>query len=157
MIGWHHQLNGREFEQTQGDSEAQGGQTHCSPWGHKKSDATQRLNNTISLWKGDMLSFFNLLLYTTGLSSSFILVFKIIGVITTGEGNDYLLHYSCLENSMDRGAWQHIVHGVTKSQTKCSINTFTPLKSPPETLYSYITIIINLPIFLKKFFLLHTL
>ena len=104
-----------------------------------------------------MLSFFNLLLYTTGLSSSFILVFKIIGVITTGEGNDYLLHYSCLENSMDRGAWQHIVHGVTKSQTKCSINTFTPLKSPPETLYSYITIIINLPIFLKKFFLLHTL
>ena len=27
------------------------------------------------------------------------------------------LHYSCLENSMDRGAWQATVHGVTKSQT----------------------------------------
>ena len=27
------------------------------------------------------------------------------------------LQYSCLENSMDRGAWQAIVHGVTKSQT----------------------------------------
>ena len=30
-----------------------------------------------------------------------------------GEGNDYLLQYSCLENSMDRGAWKAIVHGVT--------------------------------------------
>ena len=34
-----------------------------------------------------------------------------------GEGNGNLLQYSCLENSMDRGAWQAIVHGVTKSQT----------------------------------------
>ena len=35
----------------------------------------------------------------------------------TGEGNDYPLQYSCLENSMDRGAWRAIVHGVTKGQT----------------------------------------
>ena len=33
-----------------------------------------------------------------------------------GEGNGYPLQYSCLENSMDRGAWQATVHGVTKSQ-----------------------------------------
>ena len=33
-----------------------------------------------------------------------------------GEENDYLLQYSCLENSMDRGAWHTTVHGVTKSQ-----------------------------------------
>ena len=33
-----------------------------------------------------------------------------------GEGNDYPFQYSCLENSMDRGAWQATVHGVTKSQ-----------------------------------------
>ena len=33
-----------------------------------------------------------------------------------GEGNGNSLQYSCLENSMDRGAWQAIVHGVTKSQ-----------------------------------------
>ena len=32
-----------------------------------------------------------------------------------GEGNGYLLQYSCLENSMNRGAWQAIVHGVAKS------------------------------------------
>ena len=34
-----------------------------------------------------------------------------------GEGNDNLLQYSCLENTMDRGAWWATVHGVTKSQT----------------------------------------
>ena len=34
-----------------------------------------------------------------------------------GEGNSYSLQYSCLENSRDRGAWQAIVHGVTKTQT----------------------------------------
>ena len=31
-----------------------------------------------------------------------------------GEGNGYPLQYSCLENSMDRGAWQTTVHGVAK-------------------------------------------
>ena len=34
-----------------------------------------------------------------------------------GEGNGNLLHYSCLENSMDRGAWRAAVLGVPKSQT----------------------------------------
>ena len=34
-----------------------------------------------------------------------------------GEENSYLLQYSCLENSMDRGAWWATVHGVAKNQT----------------------------------------
>ena len=34
------------------------------------------------------------------------------------ERNGYSLQYSCLENSMDRGAWQAIVHGATKSLTQ---------------------------------------
>ena len=37
-----------------------------------------------------------------------------------GEGNGNPLQYSCLENSMDRGAWQATVHGVTKSWTRLS-------------------------------------
>ena len=37
-----------------------------------------------------------------------------------GEGNSYPLQYSCLENSMDRGAWRAIVHGVAKSWTQLS-------------------------------------
>ena len=35
-----------------------------------------------------------------------------------GEGNGYPLKYSCLENSMDRGAWWAPVHGVAKSRTR---------------------------------------
>ena len=35
-----------------------------------------------------------------------------------GEGDGNPLQYSCLENSMDRGAWQATVHGVAKSQTR---------------------------------------
>ena len=35
-----------------------------------------------------------------------------------GEGNGNPLHYSCLENPMDRGAWWATVHGVAKSQTR---------------------------------------
>ena len=45
MVGWYHQLNGQEFEQTQGDSERQGSLACCSLWGHKESDTTERLNN----------------------------------------------------------------------------------------------------------------
>ena len=36
---------------------------------------------------------------------------------SSGEGNGNLLQYSCLGNSMDRGAWQATVYGVAKSQT----------------------------------------
>ena len=38
--------------------------------------------------------------------------------LVPGEGNDYPLQYSQLENSLDRGAWWATVHGVTKSQTQ---------------------------------------
>ena len=42
-----------------------------------------------------------------------------------GKKNDNSLQYSCLENPMDRGAWWATVHGVAKSQTCLSNNTFT--------------------------------
>ena len=42
-----------------------------------------------------------------------------------GEGNGNPLQYSCLENSMDRGAWQATVQGITKSQTQLSEHTHT--------------------------------
>ena len=35
MVGWHHWLNGHEFEKTQRDSEGQGNLACCNPWGHK--------------------------------------------------------------------------------------------------------------------------
>ena len=42
-----------------------------------------------------------------------------------GEGNGNPLQYSCLENPVDRGAWQAAVHGVTKSRIRLSVFTFT--------------------------------
>ena len=47
MIGWHHQLNGHEFEQAPGDGDGQGSLACCSPWGHKESDMTAQLNNNM--------------------------------------------------------------------------------------------------------------
>ena len=49
-----------------------------------------------------------------------------------GEGNSYPLQYSGLENFMDRGAWQAIVHGVAKSQTRMSNFHFTSFHSIPQ-------------------------
>ena len=40
--------------------------------------------------------------------------------ISSGEGNGNPLQYSCLENSMDGGAWQATVHGITRSRTRLS-------------------------------------
>ena len=48
MVGWHHWLNGHEFEQSPGDSEGQGSLVCCSLWGHKESDMTEWLNNNSS-------------------------------------------------------------------------------------------------------------
>ena len=49
MVGRHHQLNGREFEQAPGDDEGQGSLACFSPWGRKESDTTERLNNNNSV------------------------------------------------------------------------------------------------------------
>ena len=45
MVGWHHQLNGCDFEQTPGDSEGQRSLACCRPRGCKESNTTERLNN----------------------------------------------------------------------------------------------------------------
>ena len=42
MVGWQHQLNGHEFEQTLGDGEEQRSLVCCSPWGHKELDMTEQ-------------------------------------------------------------------------------------------------------------------
>ena len=45
MVGWHHQLNGHEFEQALEVGDGQGSLACCSPWGPKESDMTERLNS----------------------------------------------------------------------------------------------------------------
>jgi len=45
MVGWHHQLNGHEFEQDTRVGEGQGSLACCNPRGRKELDMTERLNN----------------------------------------------------------------------------------------------------------------
>ena len=61
MVGWHHQLNGNEFEQALGDGDEQGSLVRCSLWSHKELDTTGRLNNDNSLLmrdRGESVSLF---------------------------------------------------------------------------------------------------
>ena len=44
IVGWHHWLNGHEFEQALSDGEGQGSLTCCSPWGRKELEVTEQLN-----------------------------------------------------------------------------------------------------------------
>ena len=44
MVGWHHQLDGHEFEWAPGVGDGQGSLVSCSPWSHKESDTTRQLN-----------------------------------------------------------------------------------------------------------------
>ena len=45
MVGWHHRLNGHEFEQFLRDGEGQGKLVCYNPWGHKELDMTEQLSN----------------------------------------------------------------------------------------------------------------
>ena len=44
MVGWHHPLDGHEFEQALGNGEGKGSQECCSPWGCRELDTTEQLN-----------------------------------------------------------------------------------------------------------------
>ena len=82
--------------------------------GHKKSNMTEWL----SLWTS---------LVAQSVKSAYSV--RDLGLIPgsgrcPGEGNSYLLQYSCVENFMHRGAWWATIHGVTKSRAQLSDFTF---------------------------------
>ena len=79
MAGWHHWLNGHEFEWTPGVGDGQGGLACCDSWGRKESDMTERLNWTelnwitgfiLSKYIGDYLNIWLLNVYRIMLSYS---------------------------------------------------------------------------------------
>ena len=49
IVGWHHWLNGHEFEEALGDGDGQASLACCSPWSRKQSDKTERLHNNKSV------------------------------------------------------------------------------------------------------------
>ena len=53
MVGWHHGLNGHEFEQVLGDGEGCRSLACYSIWGHKELDMTEQLNNNIVIKGGE--------------------------------------------------------------------------------------------------------
>ena len=56
MAGWHHRLNGHEFEWTPGVGDGQGGLACCDSWGHKELDTTEWLNWTEFAWNVPLVS-----------------------------------------------------------------------------------------------------
>ena len=118
MVGWHHLLNGHEFEQTLGDSERQGSLECCSFMGCKEVDMTLRLNNKTHTHT-----------HTHGASQVALVVknppanaadIRDVGSILEfrrSPGGRYgkPLQYSCLENPIDRGAQWATVHRVANS------------------------------------------
>ena len=68
MVGWHRRLDGHEFEQALGVGDGQGTLVCCSPWGHKESDTTERLNWT------ELIPPFDLLMSTRDSSPSVFLL-----------------------------------------------------------------------------------
>ena len=58
MVGWHHRLNGQEFESTLGVGDGQGGLECCGSWGRRELDTTERLNSAELMVLGSVLSSF---------------------------------------------------------------------------------------------------
>ena len=102
MAGWHHWLNGCEFEWTPGVGDGQGGLACYDSWGCKESDMTERL-----IWSDGKKSACHV--GDPGLISEL--------RRSPGEGHDNTFYYSCLDNSMDRGAWQTTDREVIKRPT----------------------------------------
>ena len=100
----------------------------CDSWGRKESDTTERLICLIEKFifkiQPNILSFNSFL----EVKISVYLIRMFIWTVSRnkiGEGNGSPLQYSCLENSMNRGALWAAVHGIMKSRTRPSDFTFT--------------------------------
>ena len=77
MVGWHHWLNGHEFEQTRGDGKGQGSMVCCSPWGHKGSKSCHKGHD-----KNLLQQLLDLIKTSSLLSSIFWLFFTSLLLIT---------------------------------------------------------------------------
>jgi len=95
MVGWHHWLNGHEFEWTPGVGDGQGGLAYGGSWGHKELDKTEQLNWSMLLWQypSVQISLFFLLRFPL---SSTLLFFKNVLFLE----RDYFLDLDWLEKQL---------------------------------------------------------
>ena len=118
MVGWHHWLE-HEFEQALGVDDGQGSVVCCSTQGHKESDTTEQLN-----WFG-VTAFPGGSDGEESTCNAGMWLLSLGQENPPGEGNGYPLHYSCLENSMDRGACpQATANGLQRFLHEWATNTF---------------------------------
>ena len=101
----------------------------CSPWGHKESDTTERLNNTKSLCRGNQIlslgdSFSIGLPWWLRCSAGDPGSIPVLGR-SPREGNGNPLQYSCLENPINGGTSWASVHGLANSWTQLSDFIYT--------------------------------
>ena len=101
-----------------GVGDGQGGLACCSPWHSKKLHLTERLNWTVFVSCSVFQVFWNRnVFYRKKWNNQLFSCLKkliIILLFNHGEGNGNPHQYSCLENSMDRGAWLATVHGIAE-------------------------------------------
>ena len=120
-VGWHHGLDGHEFEQTLGDGEGQGSLASCSPWGHKESDTTLATEEQPFITKFGASSVAQSVKNLPAMQETACYAGNVGSIPgsgrSPGEGNGNPLQYSCRRNPKDRGAWWATVRGVAKSRT----------------------------------------
>ena len=134
MVGWHHWLDGHQYEQSPRVGDGQGSLFCRILWGCKELDMTEWLN-----WSPQnhvMKAFYTnkyWFLCIINFNSQYVLIYKSSSAIKNppanagdigslpglgrypGEGSGNPLQYSCLGNPMDRGSWGVTVYGITKS------------------------------------------
>ena len=108
-----------------GESHGQRSLAGYSPWGHKELEMIQRLNNERTHTKSHII-FYLLLKGASQVAKNLLTNARDLrdagSILGSGRslrgGHSNPLQYSCLENSMDRGTWQAIVHRVAKRWTQ---------------------------------------
>ena len=109
MVGWHHRLDGHEFEQAPGVGDGQGSLACCSPWGRKESDTTERLNST-ELKIVKMVNFIICVFYHTCIKHVFITIKIHVTSLSRNSANYACVHAKLLQlcltlcNPMDHQA-----------------------------------------------------
>ena len=86
MAGWHHQLDGHEFEQAPAVGDGQGSLSCYSPWGHKESDKTEQLNQ-IYIYIGVYIYIYSIIYVYIYIQ----LYIYIIGYMSQGSGTGLVM------------------------------------------------------------------